>query len=125
MDYIAPRDITVVSTCGRSVILKKGVPTYCPPQMHKDLISMGVVPAQELPEPALSDGPGEPVTQDDREQALFAAFEKIILRGRREDFSATGVPHSAVLAQQLGWGSISVKERDTTWVKFNLDRAGV
>jgi len=91
--------------------------------MHKDLISAGVVPAQEIPEPVLSDGPGEPVTQDDREKALYEAFEKIILRGRREDFTATGVPHSAVLSQHLGWGSISVKERDAAWVKFNLDRA--
>lgn len=122
MDYIAPRDMTVVSTCGRSVILKKGVPTYCPPQMHKDLISVGVVPVQEVPEPVLSDGPQEPVVASDREAALFAAFEKIVLRNRRGDFTSTGAPHSSVLSQVLGWSTVSIKERDAAWLKFNLDR---
>lgn len=123
MDYIAPRDMTVVSTCGRSVILKKGVPTYCPPQMHKDLTSVGVVPAQEIPEPVLDDGTKEPAVATEREAALFAAFEKIILRGRREDFTSTGAPHTSVLSRVLGWSTISVKERDAAWLKFNLDRA--
>lgn len=123
MEYIAPRDMTVVSTSGRSVILKKGVPTYCPPQMHKDLISVGVVPAKDIPDPVVDSGPGEPVMREDREKALITAFEKIILRGKREDFTASGVPHNAVLIRELGWSTITVKERDAAWLKFSLEHA--
>lgn len=124
MDYIAPRDMTVISTSGRSVILKKGVPTYCPAQMHKDLISAGVVPAEEIPDPVVDDGPGEPVVHSDRQTALMAAFEKILLRNNRGDFTASGVPHSAVLIKELGWSTITTKERDAAWIEFNLAHAG-
>jgi hypothetical protein len=124
MDYIAPRDMTVASISGRSVAFKKGVPTYAPPQMHAELISVGVVPAEELPEETKDEGPQEPLTPTEREAALFAAFEKMALRGKREEFTGTGVPHAGALKHILGW-AVDAKERDAAWAKWSLERSGV
>ena len=122
MNYIAPRKMTVASVSGRSVEFEKGVPTYAPPQMHAELIAVGIVPAEEIPE-VPSAGPVEPTVPAEREAALFTAFEAIVLRGKREDFTAVGVPHNAVLSKELGWSSMSGKERDAAWAKFTLSKA--
>lgn len=124
MDYIAPRKMTVASVSGRSVAFEKGVPTYAPPQMHAELIAVGIVPAEEIPEPEEDSGPKEPTVPVEREAALFAAFEKIVLRNKREDFTAVGTPHNSVLAKELGW-SVGSKERDAAFQKWNLERSGV
>ena len=121
MNYIAPRDMTVSSLSGRSVQFVKGLATYAPPQMHAELIAKGIIPAEEIPEPVV-DTNDEPMVQSERELALFAAFEKIILRGKRGDFAGTGAPHAAVLSKELGW-SIDGKERDVLWQKFQADKA--
>lgn len=125
MEYIAPRKMTVVSKSGRSVEFEKGVPTFCPPQMHAELIASGVVPAEEMPEPPESDEPQAPALPNDREEAVFAAFEKILLRNKRNDFSATGAPHLAVLTKVLGWDFPDAKERDALWIKFQQAKSPV
>ncbi len=122
MKYIAPRKMVVASLCGRSVEFEKGVPTYAPDQMHADLIKVGIVPAEEIPEPPETDGPKEPTVPSERQAEVYAAFEKLILRGKRGDFAGTGSPHAAVLSKELGW-DIDGKERDVLWQKFQADKA--
>lgn len=122
MEYIAPRDMTVASKSGRSVAFVKGVPTYAPDQMHAELIAFGVVPAEAIPEPEDDGGVKEPTVLAERQEAVFAAFEKVILRGKRGDFAGTGAPHAAVLSKELGW-SIDGKERDVLWQTFQADKA--
>ena len=122
MDYIAPRNMTVVSKSGRSVEFEKGKPTYAPSQMHAELIAMGVVPAEEIPEPVDDGLPKEPTVPTEREAAVFAAFEALMLRNKRGDFAGTGAPHAAVLSKELGW-TIDGKERDAAWAKFQGNKA--
>ena len=122
MDYIAPRNMTVVSKSGRSVEFEKGKPTYAPSQMHEELIAMGVVPAEEIPEPVDDGLPKEPTVPTEREAAVFAAFEALMLRNKRGDFAGTGAPHAAVLSKELGW-TIDGKERDAAWAKFQGNKA--
>jgi len=122
MEYIAPRNMTVASKSGRSVQFVKGTPTYAPPQMHAELIALGIVPAEEIPEPEATGDTKEPTLPAERQAEVFAAFEKIILRGKRGDFSGTGAPHAAVLSRELGW-TIDGKERDVLWQKFQSDKA--
>lgn len=114
--------MTVSSRSGRSVEFKKGIATYAPDQMHAELIAVGIVPAEEIPEPEDDGGVKEPTIPAEREAAVFAAFEVVVLRGKRGDFSGTGTPHAAVLAKELGW-SIDAKERDALWQKFQADKA--
>jgi hypothetical protein len=123
MEYVAPRNITVSSVSGRSVAFAKGKPTFAPPQMHAELIAHGIVPATEMPDEPEQPGPKEPVLPEEREAALFKVFERLVLVNRREDFTAVGVPHNAVLARELGWSGMSAKERDAAWTKWNQDRS--
>lgn len=123
MEYIAPRNMTVSSISGRSVEFEKNVPKYAPPQMHDELIARGIVPAEEIPEVEDGGGPKEPTDRAERDAAFFAAFEKVILRGKRGDFAGTGAPHGAVLAKELGWSAVDSKERDLVWQKFQETKA--
>lgn len=122
MEYVSSRDITVASVSGRSVAFKKGVPTYAPDQMHAELIRHGIVPTEEIPEPEDDGGVKEPTVPADRQAAVFAAFEKVILRGKRGDFAGTGAPHAAVMSKELGW-SLDGKERDVLWQAFQSAKA--
>lgn len=122
MKYVAPRKMTVVSTSGRSVWFEKGVPTYCPPQMHAELIGQGIVPAEAIEEdeeqakqPAMSDA--------ERAEAIQKAYDAISARNTREDFTGTGAPHTRVVARELGLESFDAKERDATWAKYQADKA--
>lgn len=123
MEYIAPRNMTVTSTSGRSVSFEKGVAKFAPPQMHAELIAVGVVPTEEIPEPPAADGPIEPRDPAERSKTIYAAFEKIALRNERTDFTANGTPHPSVVAKQLGW-SLGEKELKATWQKFSLEKSG-
>ena len=124
MKYISPRTQTVSSTSGRSVECVKGEPTYAPPQMHAELIAKGIIPADPVDEPdEAPTGPQEPVLPHEREAALFKVYEAMTLRGKREDFTAQGAPHLAVLSKELGWTNpVAAKERDTTWSAWTLKR---
>lgn len=122
--YVSHRDATVISLCGRSVEFKKGEPTLAPPQMHAELVAMGILPVDGLQDEPEVVKTAEPTLAGEREVAMFAAFEKMVLRDRRGDFMASGVPHGAVLAKELGWEPIQPKEREAAWAKWNLGRAG-
>jgi len=118
MKYISHRKVVVVSLSGRSVSFAKGVPTYAPPQMHDELITMGIMPEGGLVEPEEKEKTAEPTMAADREAALMAQFDKMVQRGRREDFTAVGAPHLSVVARELGWANMVAKERDAMWDKW-------
>lgn len=122
MKYIAPKDVNLASTCGLSIELKKGIATLCPPDMHDDLLAAGCVPETDMPEPEAVNGVAEPRSKDERKNALHAAFMKISLRNERDEFNAVGVPHTAVLARELGW-SVNAKERDAAWSVWQQEGA--
>lgn len=122
--YISHRDITVSSLCGRSMEFKKGVAALAPPEMHAELLAMGIMPEDGLEDDAAKPVSTEPSLAHEREVAMFTVFEKLVLRGHRNDFMASGAPHGAVLAKELGWEPIQGKERDAAWAKWNLGRAG-
>ena len=121
MNFILHRNRTVASTCGLSIEFKKGVPTLVPPAMFNDVIAIGAVPEEELNESDLPPKPASPEQLAEREAAMFKAFDVIVKRASRDDFTAGGVPHNTVLGRELGW-SVQAKERDAAWVKSTADR---
>lgn len=121
MKFVFPRDRVVSSVYGHVIHFRKGVPTHVPPEMHREVAAVGGVPEDGAefdfdPEPQAK-GVIEPTAPDERRAAIFAAFEAMVLRGKREDFTAGGQPHPKALARELGW-SLSNKERDLEWVAF-------
>lgn len=121
MKFMMSRNRTIASTCGISIEFKKGVLQLVPPAMYQEVLAAGGVPESEIPEEDLPKGPETPAEAEERKQAMFAAFEKIVLRGDREEFTAGGAPHNAVLARELGW-SVQAKERDAAWIEFQAGK---
>lgn len=124
MNFVFARNKTVSSKFGHVINFQKDVPTHVPPEMYPEVIAVGGIPEEEidLDPPKNPDGKEEPVDPGARKAAIFAAFEALSLRGKREDFTAGGQPHPKALAKELGW-SISNKERDTMWVAFKSSDA--
>lgn len=118
MKFVFHRARTVSSVFGHSIAFEKGVPTHVPPEMYREVMAVGGVPEDELDldKPAPT-GPQEPVDPVERKAAIFAAYEAMALRNKREEFTAGGQPHLKALAKQLGW-SVADKERDLTWAEF-------
>lgn len=121
MRFMLSRNRTIASTCGLSIEFKKGELHLVPPAMYAEVIAAGGVPEDEIPEDEMPKGVATPAELAQREEAMFKAFEAIILRGSREDFTAGGAPHNAVLSRELGW-AVAGKERDTAWAKFKASK---
>jgi hypothetical protein len=117
MKFVLPRNRTIASTCGLSIEFKKGEPTLVPPAMYQEVIAAGGVSETEIAEDEMPKGAPTPEALADREKAIFKAFEAILLRNDRNDFTAGGAPHNAVLSRETGW-TVNAKERDQAWVKF-------
>jgi hypothetical protein len=119
MKFVFQRDKTISSVFGHVIHFSKGVPTHVPPAMYQEVMQVGGVPEEGIDlEPEVSkSGKTEPVDPNERQQQLFAAFEALTIRNRREDFTAGGHPHAKALARELGW-QVGNKERDLMWVKF-------
>ena len=118
MKFVLHRDRTIASVMGISIAFEKGVPHHVPPYMYPEVIAAGGVPESELTEAeATGKTTDEPTDADERKLALFDLFEKLVLRNVREEFTAGGAPHGAVLTKELGW-SVSAKERDAAWAEF-------
>lgn len=120
MKFTFQRDRVITSKFGHSIFFPKGVPTHVPPEMIPEVVAAGGVSDEEvdLDPPKQPTGKTEPVDPVERKKAIFAAFEAIALRNRREEFTAAGVPHGKALARELGW-QLPNAERDLLWVEFN------
>ena len=117
MNFIMSRNRTIASTCGLSIEFEKGVPRLVPPAMYQEVIAAGGVSETEMAEDEMPKGAASPEALADREKAIFKAYEAIVLRNERTEFTAGGAPHNAVLSRETGW-TVQAKERDLTWVKF-------
>lgn len=120
MKFIMHRDRVVASTMGHAIRFEKGQPTHVPPELYREVIAAGGIPEEELPDDDDTGklGSDEPHDPDAREKELFAAFEALIERAKREDFTASGAPHTKALQEVLGW-KVEGKERDQAWAAFN------
>lgn len=121
-NYVSYRDFVVSSVMGHSIEFKKGVPTACPPTMHAELIAIGIMPEEPMVEEPVDEATQAPQDPVAYEAAVFAAFDKIVLRNTREDFTGTGVPHLGPMEKALGW-KIDSKARDALYKKWTLEHS--
>lgn len=113
MKFVLMRSKTVATTKGHVIEFVKGEPTYVPPDAYDDVIAAGGIPEDELPEPTKA-VTNEPTDPGERQAAIFAAFEAIVLKNDREDFAASGCPSGKAVNAALGWG-LSSQERLRAW----------
>lgn len=121
MKFTLNRDKVISSTMGHAIAFAKGVPTHVPPPLWAEVLAAGGVPEDELPPEKKADT-REPEDPAARRAAIMGAFEQLVLTGKREDFTGTGVPHAKALAAQLGF-ALDVKERDVLWQEYRLSTA--
>lgn len=122
MKFVLNRHHTLQTTLGHSIGFTKGEPVHVPSELWAAAQAIGAVPEDELPEAKIADTK-EPADSVERKAAIFAAFEALVLAGKRDAFTGTGVPHAKSLASQLGF-ILDNKERDILWQEFNLAKAG-
>jgi hypothetical protein len=116
MKFVLNRNHVLQSTLGHSIGFEKGVAVHVPKEMWNAALSIGASPEDDLPESVLAPTK-EPADPEERKAAIMAGFEQLVLSGKRENFTGTGVPHAKALVAQLGF-AIDNKERDALWMEF-------
>lgn len=120
MKFTMNRDRVVASTSGHVIGFKKGEPTYVPPEARKDVLEAGGSPEDDEydPDPKKPEGPKVPVDPTERRKAVFAVFERLVLRNKREDFTGNNIPSNKVMKTELGW-ELPAAECGVLWTEFN------
>jgi len=116
MKFALNRDRILATTKGHTIEFKKGELTHVPPECYDEAIAIGAVPESEIEDDA-NTGPRRPESELELRQQVFAAFDAMVLKNEREDFTAGGAPHPKALSARLGW-RIDAKERDTLWAAY-------
>lgn len=118
MNFTMQRDRIVVSMSGRAIEFIKGVPTHVPQQCWAEVQAQGAVPEEDIPEP---DKKGAEAPQGaERAAAIAKAIEHMVLRGERNDFTASGAPQAGALSLECGF-TVDAKERDEAWTLAQND----
>lgn len=114
MKFVMQRDRVVPTLFGQAFGFKKGVPLEVPQIAWEVVQAAGAMPVDELP----TEEEGAPVVPqgEARVAALTEAVEKIVKRGARDDFTASGSPHAAALSKEVGF-PVDAKERDAIWLR--------
>lgn len=112
------RNHTLRTMKGLSFQFVKGEPLFIPPHCVPDAVAIGAVPVDESVDVIEKEYlPPPPMTMEERETKIFAAFDQLIARQDRGDFTASGLPHVKKLYDILGF-ELSNKERDAAWQDY-------
>lgn len=111
------RNYALSTTKGHSVNFKKGEKVWVPHSIVSEALAVGAVP--EEPISVLPEESKNTVPMDaKRKELIFAAFEKLVLRAGRGDFSASGHPHPKKVEEILGF-EVPQIEREKLWMEYN------
>lgn len=119
MEFVLHRDMLLATRQGHTIEFKKGEPTHVPPECYKEVIAVGGVPSEEIPEPPRNSN--EPADPEARKAKIFEAFTTLIERNERGSFTATGIPKSDSLTDILGF-RVDVNERDELWTEYKTPK---
>lgn len=117
MKFVLNRDHVFASTLGHSIRFEKDQPTYVPSALYREVVGIGAIPDDELPEDKKENEVDEPTELHLREKAMVEVFEKLVLANKSSDFTAGGVPKDKAMERELGW-AVDSKETAELWKKF-------
>lgn len=115
------RNFILRTNKGHSIQFVKGVPTRVPPMCETDVIAIGAVPLEEVDVIPAETKPKVELTPQQREEALFKAFDTLVARNDRGDFTASNQPHCKKLAHITDF-EVSIAERDEAWQKYKAEK---
>ena len=118
------RNFALSTTKGHSVNFKKGERTWVPQGIIAEAMGVGAIPEDLAVVEALTQETPErkSIDAEKRKDLIFAAFEKLMLRAGRGDFSASGHPHPRKLEELLGF-EMHQKEREGLWEEYRTKKA--
>jgi hypothetical protein len=115
------RNYTLSTIKGHSITFKKGERVWVPLDVAVDAIAIGAVPEEHL-DVLPPETPEQVKLSSEAERDLFfAAFEKLLLRSNRGDFTASGHPHPKKLEEIVGY-ELPQKQRDALWIAYNAKK---
>lgn len=117
MKFVLHRNHVHASTLGLAIEFKKGEPTWVPKEMWPEIVAIGGIPEDEVVYEQERKAPEVPNDPEVRQALITEAFEKILAKNDREDFTSGGAPHMKTIAKIVGF-SISAQERDDAWLAF-------
>lgn len=122
-NYVLNRTHTHRSTMG-VVSFIKGEPTAVPSMLEKEVIAIGAVREEGVTPDVLSDAPSapEPLTQTQRVDELFLAFELIIAGNESKDFTGAGVPTVKAVEKIVGF-DVDRVEIGEAWAQYKVAKA--
>jgi hypothetical protein len=112
------RNYLLSTTKGHSVNFYKGVRTWVPAGIVPEAMAIGAIPEESVDVLGPEEQETPAISPEQREKTIFAAFEKLVLRAGRGDFSASGHPHPRKLEEILGF-DMPQRERELLWQKYN------
>lgn len=122
MEFTLNRNKVVTSTKGHTIEFIKDVPVRVPPEMHSEVMAIGAIPCDELPveDEVKTAEPNDPT---ERKNLIKRTMEQLVIRDKREDFTASGLPDVRALKELMGFG-INHKERDALWAELQAEKRG-
>jgi len=113
--FTLQRNYTHVSLTGHVLNFKKNDPVYVPPECRKEVMQIGAIPDEGEIDILGPEGvQSVPLTIDERETALAAAFEKLVARNGRTDFTGQGLPATNAVASLVPFEPTR-KEIEVAW----------
>lgn len=116
------RNYTLRTTKGHTIEFLKNKEVWVPPICVPDAVAIGAISTEQTD--VLDEGLTPVVTMapEEREKAIFAAFDTLLARQDRGDFTASGLPHVKKLGDLCGF-DISNRERDAAWQTYSSMKA--
>ena len=115
-NFVLGRNYVHSSKFGHVIAFEKNVPTYVPPECHKEVAMIGAMPDDGSEVNILGDEViRQPeLTIDERREQLIAAFELLQERNSRTDFTGQGVPSVPALKKIVDF-DFDRKEVEPLW----------
>jgi hypothetical protein len=121
-EFVLNRNHSMRSLFGHVIDFKKGQPVYVPPICAREAASIGaecVGGKVDVLDPEAA--AVIPMSPDERQENILAAFKLMEERGQRSDFAASGTPNKAALAKLLGF-DVDKKEYETLWTAYVVEK---
>lgn len=123
--FVLNRNYTLRSLNGHIISFTKGEPVHVPPVCVKEALLIGAECVDEKldildPEAV----PVIPLTQDERRDAMIAAFKVLEERNEPKDFSGNGIPTVPAM-EKLTKFDVVKKEVNDLWVAYVAEKSGV
>lgn len=117
-DFVLNRTY-VLAGSGHMIRFEKGQPTYVPPELVKAAVGIGAEPADGNKPDVLDPEEQEkvPLTPQEKQDELFAAFEILIERNDSKEFDGAGKPTIDALKPLIEF-SVTKKDILAAWQKF-------